>query len=329
MPIINGWIDPGAMFSDLSLKHRLILIVVIILATLAPPLALALSVQYVANTHFIATHLSQTNPGRGDVRPGDVIAVTGRVRGTPAHLAGDVPKFAPALMVQRLFEVFHHGKRGGWAPNGTDTWVADAASIAGWRLDADLIQSAGFDSYPASPCSDYRPPAGWAPSCPDSKYVINRGDSDLRMAYIVTPLNDQEYTLIAAVAWDGGSLVPMVYSGNNHESVASVLVLARGVRNPNAVLVEQALTGILMVALSWLAVFIDAGVWMFIALGRNGSYAGMERLRGVAWRSGVIGAPLIAFCLGVPPDYAGIVDMTAVTVSAMIGGFLWFHTIEG
>ena len=97
------------MFNDLPLKQRVVLIVVIILATLAPPLALAISVQYVASTRFIATHLSQTNPGRGDVRPGDVIAVTGRVRGTPARLAGDVPQFAPALMVQRRFEVYHYG----------------------------------------------------------------------------------------------------------------------------------------------------------------------------------------------------------------------------
>jgi hypothetical protein len=84
-----------------------------------------------------------------------------------------------------------------------------------------------------------------------------------------------------------------------------------------------------VVAIAWLAVFLDAGVWMFIALGRNGTYQGMERLRSAAWRGAVIAAPFFAFCLGLPPDYADVVNLAAVSIAAVLGGFLWFHAIEG
>ena len=86
---------------------------------------------------------------------------------------------------------------------------------------------------------------------------------------------------------------------------------------------------ILVVAIGWLAVFLDASVWMFIALGRNGTYRGMERLRSAAWRGAVIAAPFFAFCLGLPPDYADVVNLAAVSIAAVLGGFLWFHAIEG
>jgi hypothetical protein len=85
----------------------------------------------------------------------------------------------------------------------------------------------------------------------------------------------------------------------------------------------------LVVAIGWLAVFLDAGVWMFVALGRNGTYRGMERLRSAAWRGAVIGAPFFAFYLDLPPDYAEVVYLAAVSVAAVLGGFLWFHAIEG
>jgi hypothetical protein len=88
-------------------------------------------------------------------------------------------------------------------------------------------------------------------------------------------------------------------------------------------------TAIPVVAIAWIAVFLDAGVWMFVAVGRNGTYQGMERLRSAAWRGAVIAAPFFAFCLGLPPDFADIVNLVAVSTAALLGGFLWFHAIEG
>lgn len=87
--------------------------------------------------------------------------------------------------------------------------------------------------------------------------------------------------------------------------------------------------GMLAVAICWLAVILDAGVWMFIALGRNGTYRGMERLRSAAWRGAVIGVPFLAFCLDLPPDYATMVNIAAISIALLLGGFLWFHAIEG
>ena len=84
-----------------------------------------------------------------------------------------------------------------------------------------------------------------------------------------------------------------------------------------------------VVAIGWLAVFLDASVWMFIALGRNGTYRGRERLRSAAWRGAVIAAPFFTFYLGLPPDYADVVNLAAVSIAAVLGGFLWFHAIEG
>jgi hypothetical protein len=83
------------------------------------------------------------------------------------------------------------------------------------------------------------------------------------------------------------------------------------------------------VAICWFAVVVDAGVWMFIALGRNGMHRGMERLRSAAWRGAVIAAPLLAFCLDVPPDYVTTVNIAAISVALLLGGFLWFQAIEG
>jgi hypothetical protein len=88
-------------------------------------------------------------------------------------------------------------------------------------------------------------------------------------------------------------------------------------------------TAWLIVAICWLAVVLDAGVWMFIALGRNGMHRGMERLRSAAWRGAVIAAPLLAFCLDVPPDYVTTVNIAAISIALLLGGFLWFHAIEG
>jgi hypothetical protein len=87
--------------------------------------------------------------------------------------------------------------------------------------------------------------------------------------------------------------------------------------------------GMLVMAMCWLAVVLDAGVWMFIALGRNGLHYGMERLRSAAWRGAVIAAPLLAFCLDVPPEYVITVNIAAISVALLIGGFLWFNAIEG
>lgn len=86
---------------------------------------------------------------------------------------------------------------------------------------------------------------------------------------------------------------------------------------------------ILVMAIGWLAVVLDAGVWMYIALGRNGTHRGMERLRGAAWRGAVIAAPFLAFYLDLPPDHADVVNLVAVSVAALLGGFLWFQAIEG
>jgi len=87
--------------------------------------------------------------------------------------------------------------------------------------------------------------------------------------------------------------------------------------------------GMFMVPVCWLAVVLDAGVWMFIALGRNGMHHGMERVRSAAWRGAVIAAPLLAFCLDVPPDYVTTVNIAAISIALLIGGFLWFNAIEG
>jgi hypothetical protein len=314
------------MFANLSGRTRFGAIALVILATLAPPIALAASVYHVAGTRHVAAHLSQTNPRTGDPRPGDIVAVTGRVTGTPARLAAEVPPLGPALMIKRRFEEYHHGKRGGWKDSQVDTWISDSVSIAGWHLTTDLIRRAGFDWRRASPCSEYRPPAGWAAKCPDEKFAVNQADEDLRMSYEVTPLTNQEYTLIAAVAEGRMSLVSIVSATPGEAPPGSILV--PGIQDPNAVLTKRAGKGILAVALSWLAVFLDAGVWMFIALGRNGSYAGLERLWGVAWRSAAIGAPLVTFCLGLPPDFVVVADVTAASIAAAIGGFFWFRAIE-
>jgi hypothetical protein len=87
--------------------------------------------------------------------------------------------------------------------------------------------------------------------------------------------------------------------------------------------------GMLAVAICWLAVVLDAGVWMFIALGRNGMHQGMERLRSAAWRGAVIATPSLAFCLDLPPDYVTMVNIAAISIALLLGGFLWFHAIEG
>ena len=89
------------------------------------------------------------------------------------------------------------------------------------------------------------------------------------------------------------------------------------------------MTAIPVVAIGWFAVVLDASAWMFVALGRNGTYRGMERLRSAAWRGAVIGAPFFAFYLNLPPDYVEVVNLAAVSVAAVLGGFLWFHAIEG
>ncbi len=85
----------------------------------------------------------------------------------------------------------------------------------------------------------------------------------------------------------------------------------------------------LAVAICWMAVVLDAGVWMFIAFGRSGIHHGMERVRGAAWRGVVIAVPLLAFCLDVPPDYVITVNIAATSVALLLGGFLWFQAIEG
>jgi hypothetical protein len=314
------------MFDNLSGRTRFYAIAVVIVATLAPPLALAASVYYVAGVRHVAAHLSRTNPRTGDARPGDIIAVTGQVTGKPARLAADVPPMAPALMLKRRFEVYHYGKRGGWKDSQIDVWVSESAFIAGWHLSPELIRRAAFDWRRASPCSEYRPPAGWTAKCPDEKYVVNQADSDLRMSYEITPLTSQEFTLIAAVGDSRMSLVPIASNMSGEAPPSSIL--AQGVQDPNAVLAQRAGKGIIAVALSWLAVFLDAGIWMFIALGRNGAYEGLERLWGVTWRSAAIGAPLVTFCLGLPPDFVIVADLSAASIAAAIGGFFWFKAIE-
>ena len=314
------------MFANLSGRTRFSAIAVVVLASLAPPVALAASVYYVAGMRYVAAHLSQTNPRTGDPSPGDIIAVTGRVTGTPVRAAAEVPQFAPALMLKRRFEVYEYGKRGGWKDSQLDVWVSDSAFIAGWHLTPELIRRAAFDWHRASPCSEYRPPAGWTAKCPDENYAINQADTDLRLSYEITPLTNQDYTLIAAVGENRQSLV-LIASETPGQAPPAAL-LADGLQDPAAVLANRAGKGIIWVAISWLAVFVDAGIWMFIALGRNGSYEGLERLWGVTWRSAAIGAPLVTFCLALPPDFVVVADLTAASIAAAIGGFFWFKAIE-
>ena len=117
----------------------------------------------------------------------------------------------------------------------------------------------------------------------------------------------------------------------NHLLIIGGIVFATGVP-PMALGISThfpGMMGLLAVAICWLAVVLDAGVWMFIALGRNGMHRGMERVRGAAWRGAVVAAPLFAFCLDLPTDYAIMVNIAAISVALLLGGFLWFHAIEG
>jgi hypothetical protein len=120
----------------------------------------------------------------------------------------------------------------------------------------------------------------------------------------------ERLTIIAGIAF--ATLVPLV--------VFAISVKVSQVAGTMAIVV---------VAIGWFAVALDAGVWMFIALGRNGTYRRMERFRSAAWRGAVIAAPFLAFYLDLSPDYADVVNLAAVSIAALLGGFLWFHAIEG
>ena len=299
----------------------------IVLATLAPPVALALSAYDVAGTRYVQTHLVQTNPQSGEVGTGDIIAVTGRVTATPVRMAADAPHFQPALMVVKRFEVYHSGKHGGWTTSHTDVWISESATISGWYLTADLIRHAGFDWRRASPCSDYRPPAGWTAKCPGDEFAVDKTDGDQRLSYEITPLTNEDYTLIAAVADGAGSLGRIEHEASGDPAPGSIL--AQGVQDPKAVLAARTAQGYLAMAISWACLFLVAGCWMFVALGRNGSYAGLERFFGVVWRSAIIGAPFVIFCLGLRLDILVTADIIAATIGAAIGGLFWFRAIEG
>ena len=198
--------------------------------------------------------------------------------------------------------------------------------MAGWLLTEDLVQHAGFDTHRASPCSDYRPPAGWGAKCPGDQFATSKADEDQRFSYEITPFTGADYTLIAAVAEDGYSLGSIMSETPDEHSPDSIL--AHGVQDPRAVLAERAAQGRLAMAISWVFIFLVAGGWMFVALGRNGSYAGLQRAWGVVWRSAIIGVPFVVFCLGLPPDFVVVADVIAATIGAALAGFFWFQAIE-
>jgi len=113
-------------------------------------------------------------------------------------------------------------------------------------------------------------------------------------------------------------------------TVVPLVVFAISVRlSQEAGMMSDGVAMVVVVAIGWSAAFLDASAWMFIALGRNGTHRGLQRLRSAAWRGAVIGAPLFFFYLDLPPDYAEVVYLAAVSVAVMLGGFLWFNAIEG
>jgi hypothetical protein len=253
-----------------------------------------------------------------ELTAGDVVAVSGRVWAKPVQMEPELPQFPEALMVTRRFETYHSGKHGGWRTDDADRWLSESATLGGWTLAPELIRSAGFDWHRASPCSDYGLPEGWYAECPGAQYAFDRADDDHRLSYEITPITAQTYTLIAAVARDARTLVPIdprLSAGSGNLSI-----LAHGAEDPRAVLAKQTAQAQRGLVLWSVAILLVAVGWMYARIGGYGP----GRFWGAAWRGLIVAAPFASLHWPFESDVLVGVDIVALAAAAVLAAlFSW------
>ena len=133
---------------------------VITVTLLGPPAAAMFMAYDAAVTRYVAHHVVQSQAPEPGLPQGQVVAAVGQILACQGQMPTGYPQFENALMVIERRERYTRGKHGGWKPAGTQVWVSDIATLDGWPLGQRLIENARFDSYRASPCSQYHAPAG-------------------------------------------------------------------------------------------------------------------------------------------------------------------------
>jgi hypothetical protein len=271
-----------------------------------------------AVTQYVARHIVLLPAFETGLPQGQVVAAAGSVRAVPVQMPTGYAQFENALMVIERHESYKHGKHGGWKTTRSHEWISDPASVDGLTLDPGLIRNAHFDSYRASPCSQYDAQPGWVADC-DKNYVYREGDDDLRYSYEVTPIPEAPITIIAAVS--NGKLGTIEHRLS--APPANFVLWTDGTPDVrdwlHHRLERQAAWSVFWAAVSLLIVWRH----MYLALRRDEFRTVWRALDGGLWRAAVTVSPFVAIAW--PFDGPGFIAVAlfGAFVSAVIGFVLW------
>jgi hypothetical protein len=288
---------------------------VIIATLLGPPTGMMFTAYDAAVTRYVARHVVQAQAFEAGLPQGQVVAAAGQIRAKPVQLPAGYPQFDNALMVIERRERYKRGKHGGWTPTGTQVWVSDIATLNGWTLDQRLIENARFDSYRASPCSQYDTRPGWVADC-DKNYAYREGDDNLRYSYEVTPIPESTMMVIAAVS--NGKLATIEH---RLSAPPADLVLSTNGTPDVADWLDQRLKRQAAWSVFWAAVSLLVIWWhMYAALRRDEFRTVSRALDGGLWRAAVTMVPIAPIAW--PFDGPGF--MAAAWLGALVSVAIWF-----
>lgn len=292
--------------------------VITIVTLLGPPVGMMFMAYDAAVTRYVARHVVQAQAYEVGLPQGQVVAAVGRIHAWPVQLPVGYPQFENALMVIEHHERYEYGKNGGWKRTRSHVWISEGASLDAWTLDETLIAKARFDTYRASPCSQYDAQRGWVADC-DKSYAYREGNDDLRYSYEVTPIPEAAMTIIAAVS--NGRLAPI----EHHLSAppANFVLWTSGTPEVSDWLHQrlerQAAWSVFWAAVSLLVI----GRHMYAALRRDEFRTVWQAMGGGLWRAAVTVSPLVVIAW--PFDGSGFVAVALLgaLMSAVVGSVLW------
>jgi hypothetical protein len=303
------------------------LAIAVLVLTLAPIAALAFGAHERAVARALEERLVVGVEDRA-LQPGDIVAANGRLAGEPVHPPFPHPQFVKAAQIVARVEVrrwnWHLGELPKWQTTSGEYWVSPWLALGGWTLDRRLFEMAPFNWYRPSPCEDYPVSSGWVTECPEP-YLYDAKDSNMRSSYEVVPMDDTVYTLVAQVAEEPFTLVPI-------DDVAlpgkDFVILVAGRRAPADLIAERTVDAIDMMNLGAAGIFAVSCAYMIALLRGIRRMAWRAIILPGLWRGLLVAAPFAALYLHLRPASLVSVLIYAAGASFALALLLWWRASD-
>ncbi len=252
----------------------------------------------------------------------------GRVTAEGVHMPPDLPQFGDAMHVAGRTERWHwtlrQNGKSNWYNESVETWTSPSVVLDGWKIDASLIENAGFPWYRASPCSDYVPSSGWTPDCAtDYLYWIN--DRNVRFSYEITPIPDRALQLVAEVSRAPGTLTVI-----EHGLIPDVNYSLLNTHQFDVVLFfrDQAARAKLAMYGGFVGILLVGWGYMMAAARSARRIAWRATIVPAAWRAALIASPFAS--LYYPFETGALLSalIYACGASFALALFLWWRLVD-